>query len=108
MYHEQTTRDIRRRRRRRMVTALVACLLVAAVVVGFGAVGASLREQGAAAVRDTVLDAAMQCCAIEGSYPLSLSYLEDHYGLRINRDDYAVTYEAFAGNVPPSVVVVPR
>ena len=105
MYHEQTTRDIRRRRRRRMVTALVACLLVAAVVVGLGA---SLREQGAAAVRDTVLDAAMQCCAIEGAYPSSLDYLEREYGLRVNHDDYVITYEAFAGNVMPSVVVVPR
>jgi len=108
MYHEQTTRDIRRRRRRRMMAALVACLLVAAVVVGFGAVGASLREQGAAAVRDTVLDAAMQCCAIEGAYPSSLDYLEREYGLRVNQDDYVITYEAFAGNVMPSVVVVPR
>ena len=100
MYHEQTTRDIRRRRRRRMMAALVACLLVAAVVVGFGAVGA--------AVRDTVLDAAMQCCAIEGAYPSSLDYLEREYGLRVNHDDYVITYEAFAGNVMPSVVVVPR
>ena len=89
MYHEQTTRDIRRRRRRRMMAALVACLLVAAV-------------------RDTVLDAAMQCCAIEGAYPSSLDYLEREYGLRVNHDDYVITYEAFAGNVMPSVVVVPR
>ena len=50
----------------------------------------------------------MQCCAIEGSYPASLQHLEDSYGLAINHDEYIVTYEAFADNVVPSVVVVPR
>ena len=108
MYHEKTTRDLRRRRRHRVIAALVACVLVAAVVVGFGVVSASLREQGAAAVRESVLDSAMQCCAIEGAYPSSLEYLEREYGLRVNHDDYVITYEAFAGNVMPSVVVVPR
>ena len=50
----------------------------------------------------------MQCAAVEGAYPASLKYLEEHYGLIVNHSDYAVTYEAFASNVPPSVVVVPR
>lgn len=55
-----------------------------------------------------VRKAAMQCAAVEGAYPARLSYLEEHYGLIVNHQDYAVTYEAFASNVPPSVVVVPR
>lgn len=108
MYHEQTIRDIRRRRRRRVTAALVACALAVAVAAGYGAVGDSLREQGAAAVRDSVLDAALQCCAVEGAYPSTLDHLEREYGLRVNHDDYVITYEAFAGNVMPSVVVVPR
>lgn len=108
MYHEKTMRDIRRRRRRRVTAALIACVLAAVVAVGFGVVSGSVREQGAAAVRDSVLDAALQCCAVEGAYPSTLEYLEREYGLRVNHDDYVITYEAFAGNVMPSVVVVPR
>jgi hypothetical protein len=54
------------------------------------------------------MNAAIRCCAIEGSYPLSLSRLEEDYGLRINHDDYVITYEAYASNMAPSVVVVPR
>lgn len=87
---------------------LVVALLALAVLAGWPVVQAGLREQGAESVREAVLQAAAQCCAVEGSYPHNLSYLEEHYGLTVNRDDYAITYEAFASNVAPSVVVVPR
>lgn len=50
----------------------------------------------------------MQCYAIEGSYPSSLSHLEDAYGLTVNHDDYIINYEWFADNIPPSVAVSVR
>ncbi len=89
---------------------VLAALAVAGTLalVAAPAVAGALREQGAASVRDAVLRAAAQCCAVEGSYPHTLSHLEEHYGLTVNHDDYAITYEAYASNVAPSVVVVPR
>ena len=108
MYHEITTKDRRRRRRRVVVVlALLAVLALAAYGI-FNGVRASAREQGAVALRQAIMNAAVRCCAVEGSYPLSLSHLEDVYGLRINHRDYVVTYEAYATNMAPSVVVVPR
>ena len=50
----------------------------------------------------------MQCAAIEGSYPMTLSYLEDNYGLQVNDDDFVIFYDAFASNVLPFVTVVPK
>lgn len=89
---------------------VLAALAVAGALalVAAPAVAGALREQGAASVRDAVLRAAAQCCAVEGSYPHTLRHLEEHYGLTVNHDDYAITYEAYASNVAPSVVVVPR
>lgn len=93
----------------RFLAALVAAaVLVALMWFAWGAVSESLRAQGAESLRQSILDAAVQCAAIEGSYPASLSYLEDHYGVVANHEDYVITYEAFASNVMPSVVVVPR
>ena len=66
------------------------------------------REQAAVSVRESVLNAAKQCCAVEGSYPASLNHLEKNYGLVINHNDYVVSYEWFADNVRPSVVVTAR
>ena len=108
MFHELTDKDIRRRRNRKIAVAALVVALAAAAFGIFSAVHANAREQGAVALRDSVLAAAKQCCAIEGSYPSSFEYLEQKYGLTINEDDYVVSYEWFAGNVMPSVVVTPR
>ena len=98
-----------RRNRRRWPRALaVVAVVVALALAAWPAVADALREQGAASVRDAVLRAAAQCCAVEGSYPHTLRHLEEHYGLSVNHDDYVVLYEAYASNVTPSVVVMPR
>ena len=101
MIHGKTAQA--RRRRTRRTVALVAALWFA-----WDAVNVAAEAQGGLSGRNAVMDASMQCAAVEGAYPSSLKYLEEHYGLIVNHDDYAVTYEAFASNVPPSVVVMPR
>lgn len=108
MYHEITAKDKQRKRRNGLLGLVLACVLVVALVLVANAAGAGAREQGAAAMRKSIMDAAVRCCAIEGAYPLSLKHLEDNYGLRVNHDDYVITYEAYASNIAPSVVVVPR
>lgn len=98
-----------KRRRAVLIAAAIAVVVcLAAIVLAFSTANESLREQGAESVRQAVLDAAAQCCAVEGSYPSTLEYLEQHYGLSINHDDYTVMYEAFASNVTPTVTVVVR
>lgn len=95
--------------RGRVVAAgVVTAALVAGIVLGWPAVESAVRAQGAVSVREAVLRAAAQCCAVEGAYPHTLRHLEEHYGLSVNHDDYVITYEAYASNVVPSVVVVPR
>lgn len=108
MYHEITTRDRKKKRRRRLQLLLFAVAFVVILVLATNAVRNGAREQGAVALRQSIMKAAVRCCAIEGSYPLSLSRLEEDYGIRINHDDYIITYEAYASNMLPSVVVIPR
>lgn len=94
---------------RRIALAALAVIVAAALVAAaLAAMRASTLEQGAQSAREAVLNAAMQCCAVEGSYPSTIEHLEEHYGLSVNHDDYIIMYEAFASNVMPSVTVVPR
>ncbi|MCL2889260.1 MAG: hypothetical protein FWE65_02420 [Eggerthellaceae bacterium] len=108
MYHEFSEK----RRRQSILKRILALLIVVLIVLGswfaFNHMNESLRTQSALAIRMAVLNSAQQCAAIEGSYPSSLKYLEDNYGLIINHDKYTVIYDAFASNVMPTVVVIPK
>lgn len=108
MYHEVTYHDAMRRRLRRVVYAMLAIIIAANVMFAVVLSQNIARNQSVYTVRDSIMKAAVQCCAVEGSYPSSLSHLEENYGLVINENDYVVTYEWLGDNVPPSVVVRAR
>lgn len=63
--------------------------------------GQELESLERAVRRSTV-----QCYALEGFYPESLSYLEEHYGLTYDEDKYVVSYEVSASNLMPSIDVI--
>lgn len=87
------------------VIVLLAVLLWEPVT---GLFGRNVTEEGAEAIAEAVRRSALQCYVVEGVYPPDLTYLEEHYGLRVNTDDYYVIYDAFASNLPPDVRVARR
>lgn len=64
------------------------------------------RSEGRAQLEDAVRRAAVACYAAEGIYPPDLTYLEEHYGLQVDREQYTVVYDAFASNLMPDVTVL--
>lgn len=87
--------------------ALFIACLAAAWALYSTAMGAT-SSQSEESIRQAILASAKQCAAIESSYPASLEYLEQRYGLSVNHSDYVITYESFASNVAPDVVVSAR
>ncbi len=86
---------------------IIAVMFLVWVISGgirFGANGHS--EDSARAIREAVMNRAMQCYVIEGAYPESLEYLQDNYGLAVNTDDYQIIYIAYAENLPPEIKIV--
>ena len=99
----------RDRKESRILTLFAVCLCLLALALAALAFAHSpqdLEEEAASAIRDAVRKSALQCYVVEGFYPPDLAYLQDHYGLQVNTDDYYVVYDAFASNVPPTVSVV--
>ena len=88
-----------------LLTVLVLAVLLLAV---FRHPKTDLEDSGATAIREAVRRSALQCYAVEGVYPPNLRYLEENYGLQVNTEDYYISYEAFASNLPPTVKVVGR
>lgn len=95
-------------KKRRAWIALAAAVVLVLALVALVTGRSDLTEDSAYAIRSAVRRSALQCYVVEGVYPPSLSYLEENYGLQINRDDYYVTYDAFASNLPPTVTVLAK
>ena len=91
-----------------MLWALLLLLLLGALCLFFSDGGKDLDDSSAVAIREAVQRSALQCYAVEGAYPPDLQYLEENYGLQVNEQDFYVTYEAFASNLPPAVRVTRR
>lgn len=48
-----------------------------------------------------------QCYAVEGMYPPSLNYLQEHYGLSYDKNKFMIDYQSIGANLMPEVVVLP-
>lgn len=90
---------------------LLSILLFLAVLFfflfGVRAMESKSEEESLASLRNAIQRACVQCYAIEGRYPPSVEYLEENYGVRIDRDRYNVFYNGFASNVMPEIVINP-
>ena len=89
-----------------LAAAILAVILLVYAIAGDS--GKDLGEESAAAIQEAVQRSALQCYVVEGVYPPDLEYLQNNYGLQVNTEDFYVTYEAFASNLPPTVRVVVR
>lgn len=102
-----------RKERRGLGNLLKGVLLpvvVVAVLVFFAAALNSL-DSGREAENLEQLEEALRrgcvaCYATEGVYPPDLDYLEEHYGIQIDRERYFVHYDVFAENLMPDIKVM--
>lgn len=87
---------------------VVVLLLVLAVTLGLFRFWNSADPKRTEAVVDAIRKAAVQCYALEGSYPPDVAYLKERYGLQVDEERFAVRYEVFASNIMPDVEVHER
>ena len=88
--------------------ALAAAGLLAALLVCWhtlGNMGEGTDGKAMQALEDAARRAAVSCYASEGSYPDTLDYLIEHYGLQLD-DRYALHYDVFASNLAPDITAV--
>ncbi len=48
------------------------------------------------------------CYAIEGMYPPSVSYMQEHYGLIYDTEKFLINYENIGSNIYPTVNILER
>lgn len=75
---------------------------------GLRSVTAAAESEQLKSARQAITRAVVQCYAAEGVYPSDLAYLEQNYGLQVDRRRYIVDYRCFASNIMPDITVLPN
>lgn len=94
---------------RNMGKTLMALVLTAALAGALLAVRATekyVQQEELDTVKQAIVAAAVNCYATEGFYPGDVAYLEEHYGVQIDRKKYVVAYSLLGQNTLPFVDVV--
>lgn len=85
---------------------LAFLLLFFLFVQGIQSVSDTTLEKQAESLRTAIDRSIVQCYAVEGTYPPSLSYLEEHYGLTYDKDSFFIDYQVYASNIFPDVTIL--
>ena len=88
--------------------ALVILLLVSAAFTGMSHFWQGADPDRTDMVVEAIRKAAVQCYALEGSYPPDIAYMKEHYGLQFDEGRFAYRYEVFASNIMPDIEVHER
>ena len=68
----------------------------------------SRHQEGLLQLEQTLRRTAVACYAAEGFYPPDVAYMQDHYGLRYDENEFLIHYEIFASNLMPDITVLER
>ncbi|MDR0861505.1 MAG: hypothetical protein LBN30_01815 [Oscillospiraceae bacterium] len=85
---------------------LIAIVLI--VFRGLSSTEDSSRTEQKRMLGDSIRRAMVTCYAMEGSYPESLDYMKNYYGVRVDETKFIVHYNVFASNIMPNFDVLER
>lgn len=92
--------------------SLIMLLIMAVIwIAGFHAIqniALNRSEDRSKAIETVLLQAAVQCYALEGSYPDSLDYLKENYGIILDESQYYYFYDVQGANMAPKIAVIKR
>ncbi len=90
------------------LSVFIAAALLFGALFSVRTASAAVDGQTLAYARDTVTRAAALCYAVEGASPQELAYLEENYGLALDRARFTYHYEPLGGNLFPEIYVVAK
>lgn len=94
---------------RNLVISLLLFLLITGVFYfGIQSLSTTADHAELQTLTDAIQRNVVLCYTLEGSYPESLAYLKEHYGLRYDEDKYFVAYEVLGENIMPDITIIRR
>jgi hypothetical protein len=75
---------------------------------GTTSVTADTRRRQKERLEDALNRDITSCYALEGTYPASLEYLKEHYGLTYDEDYFFVDYHIRGSNLLPDITIIEK
>jgi len=82
----------------------VAILIM--IIAGLRQTNQSSSAEGLLILENSIKRAVIVNYAIEGRFPESIEYIENNFGIHIDRTRYVVHYRVFASNIFPEITVI--
>lgn len=89
--------------------AILLCLILLPAALYFSArtLGSRADDESRELAEQSIRRAAVQCYALEGTYPVSWDHLKEVYGVSVDERRYFVDYQYVASNLMPDITVLP-
>ena len=81
-------------------------VVIAVFLLGISFIASTSSKDQTQILTDALNKDIIHCYAVEGYYPPSLKYIENHYGLTYDKERYIVDYVPVGDNIMPSITVV--
>ena len=94
---------------RKFVFSVCAFTLITTVFYqGIESLSSSTQKRQKESLENALIRNITYCYAVEGSYPESLDYLKEHYGLIYDEDRFFVDYQVIGANILPDVTIIEK
>ena len=92
---------------RSAIMPLIFTVVVIAIIMsGLSQTADASRAESLRILEDSIHRAVVVAYAVNGRYPESIQYIEENFGIHIDRTRFVVHYDIFASNVFPDIAVI--
>lgn len=91
-----------------IISCLFFLLILCAFFLGTSSLQKKVDNEGISTLQNAVTRSVTRCYAEEGSYPETLDYLKEHYGLTYDESRYYVDYQPLGSNIMPDITIIPK
>lgn len=85
---------------------LAFIILFIVFINGLSSVSDTTLTKQEESLKTAINRSVVQCYAVEGTYPPSLTYLEEHYGLTYDHNLFFVDYQPIGSNILPDITIL--
>lgn len=90
------------------IAPVLLCLMIFAFILFSNSVVSSNQTEAYKLLENALNRSITQCYALEGTYPPSLDYLTEHYGLTYDSRQYFIDYQFIGSNLRPDITIIER